>query len=663
MHSPASTAIDHWNCYLFARRWVRGPNVIDVDCGTGEGTQILGGAPGVKFVLGVSGSRNSLLPEVSRHPHPSAEFIYSDDAMFVPLTRRWNTVVALEFWKHLKCPRTAAFCARHAMPASGRLIVSLPIGETQAQSELHSHCFTVSSARRLVSEFFEITDEYYQANSVTIVATPSQPTGVARDQPTVIALLQVNGGDETCCSATREITELIRCGMHVVVLCDEPQFVPPSICADVFYLPLESTSNPDQPVSPVQLSAACALAQWFDARVIYSSHDSIPLGYALADLSAIPHVIHSRGDPSASKCTGVNRFHNAMLVPHSDFVPNSRNIADGHPSALGSIQEKPSITPTRTDSVEDDVRRFSDAAVSRHECGRVRPGITMENRCGPERSSHLPRILDDTIQLTATTAQYELIVATASDGLSEIPTSDWVSRLSLLASSRTSVLLVVATSKDDVEKSFRHAVRQGGRAGFRLGVVRREEGVNFSFSRELNRAAKFGLSAMPGARGIVCANDDTWPSHIALAGVRSWLDQDGLVGGVCSKGAGGIQDFRRFFHKSVDWKNRMLNADHRIAAFWLYVSREAWIALDGFDERFEGYGCEDTDLSLRAWQLRKHILIDRACFVDHETGSSYSKTKDIGVLREEAIRNFAEKHLMNIEQYHTPLRLKYYRKE
>jgi GT2 family glycosyltransferase len=129
------------------------------------------------------------------------------------------------------------------------------------------------------------------------------------------------------------------------------------------------------------------------------------------------------------------------------------------------------------------------------------------------------------------------------------------------------------------------------------------------------------------------------------------------MGGVCPSGAGGSQECLNFFSELFSWGTRFVASDHRLSAFWLYVSRDAWVALNGFDEGFQGYGCDDTDLCLRAWKLRQPIRIDRACYVEHQAASSYEKSTNIDALRNDSIGQFIYKHKMTLEMYTIPLRL------
>jgi glycosyltransferase involved in cell wall biosynthesis len=257
------------------------------------------------------------------------------------------------------------------MPASGRLIVSLPINEHPGQNEYHLHCFTAESARVLVSEFFDITHEYHQTNNVTFVAKPGRPLIRSDKEMTVVALLQVYGGKNGAyCSAAQEIVELRRAGMNVVVLCDDPRLVRVHTGSEAFLLPLESSFRGDGQVSPVHLSAACAFAQWFDADAIYAAHEFMPLARSMADVTTIPTVLHLRGLPSAGWYEGEVRPGDALpRSPRCQLVANSVTTADHYANALGCKLETFPVVPPRIDFAAlrthiDDVMQSEISAVA-----------------------------------------------------------------------------------------------------------------------------------------------------------------------------------------------------------------------------------------------------------------------------------------------------------
>jgi hypothetical protein len=307
-----------------------------------------------------------------------------------------------------------------------------------------------------------------------------------------------------------------------------------------------------------------------------------------------------------------------------------------------------------------DTSGLAEAAVAAARRGKSAPLTELQTDYGTERPSKLPGVIAGMVDKARSGAPRELIVGVASDGFSAVESADWLERISMLASHGTRVVVALSTSSDEVERKFVEAGDRANNPGLRVGVVRRDAASGFVFGREMNRAVEHGFALMPSATGVLCANDDTWPSHLSLGAVQSWLGSEGLTGGICRADAGRHQERPGFFRELLAWKTRFIDSEYRLSAFWLYLSRAAWTALGGFDEGFRGYGCDDTDLCLRAWKLGQPIRIDRACYVDHFAASSYERAADLSAMREEAIARFTLKHEMTPEMYQVPLRLMNY---
>ncbi len=79
--------------------------------------------------------------------------------------------------------------------------------------------------------------------------------------------------------------------------------------------------------------------------------------------------------------------------------------------------------------------------------------------------------------------------------------------------------------------------------------------------------------------------------------------------------------------------------------------------LGGFDTRFDGYGCEDTDFSLRAALNKVPLFVDPECFVYHAGGQTYNQEFDkikLSELRARSVAAFLDKH-RDIREYDVPL--------
>ena len=81
---------------------------------------------------------------------------------------------------------------------------------------------------------------------------------------------------------------------------------------------------------------------------------------------------------------------------------------------------------------------------------------------------------------------------------------------------------------------------------------------------------------------------------------------------------------------------------HRLCGFFLSASVNAWLALGGFDEEYAGYGCDDTDFSIRAHARGVRLFVDPLAFVWHRGGITY-RGDDVERLRQQARATFREK--------------------
>ncbi len=104
---------EHWARYLFARDRARG-RVLDVACGTGYGTALLG-ATGVDLSVAAL-----------RYARRRTDRLVAADALRLPFGRAFDTVVSFETLEHVPdAARFVAECARVLRPG-GTFLVSTP---------------------------------------------------------------------------------------------------------------------------------------------------------------------------------------------------------------------------------------------------------------------------------------------------------------------------------------------------------------------------------------------------------------------------------------------------------------------------------------------------------------------------------------------------------
>jgi len=229
-----------------------------------------------------------------------------------------------------------------------------------------------------------------------------------------------------------------------------------------------------------------------------------------------------------------------------------------------------------------------------------------------------------------------------------------LARLDALAPAHLSFHAVVVTGTPEVEGALR------GIAAGLCGAVRSVEVVRdpraFRFARRVNAGARWLLERCPSIDSILLANDDTAPTALACARMAEWPTQNCLVGAVANLGGGGMQDVTGFWDRpgSPD-ATALVEAPHRLGGFFLYATVDVWRALEGFDEDFAGYGCDDTDFSIRAHFRGVRLLVDPIAFVWHRAGATF-RQQGFEHLLPEALETFRRKH-PNLPPYTVPFPL------
>lgn len=135
--------------YRLAAEYVRDADVVDCNCGTGFGSEVLLQA-GARSVQGVDLDRGALEYARSRHAHDGIRYFEADALRFAP-TPQPSVWVSLETVEHL--PNPTAYVARVAqlLPKGGRFIASVPVTVSTDGNPHHLHDFTRASFRRLLT--------------------------------------------------------------------------------------------------------------------------------------------------------------------------------------------------------------------------------------------------------------------------------------------------------------------------------------------------------------------------------------------------------------------------------------------------------------------------------------------------------------------------------
>jgi SAM-dependent methyltransferase len=145
--SGQGTLALHLARYEFAARHMRPGRLLDIACGTGYGTHLLGDrGQGRVDALGVDISDEAIAYARRRYGNDRVRFL-AEDAMRFSDPEGFDTIVSLETIEHV--PRPHAFLARLVglLRAQGVLIGSVPTTLTTDANPYHCHDFTETSFR------------------------------------------------------------------------------------------------------------------------------------------------------------------------------------------------------------------------------------------------------------------------------------------------------------------------------------------------------------------------------------------------------------------------------------------------------------------------------------------------------------------------------------
>ena len=152
---PADAAFDrallalHLERYKLAAEYVRDANVVDCNCGTGFGSEVLLKA-GARSVQGVDLDRSALEYARSRHAHDGITYFEADALRFAP-TPQPSVWVSLETVEHLPNPTAYVAHVAKVLPKGGRFIASVPVTVSTDGNRHHLHDFTRASFRGLLT--------------------------------------------------------------------------------------------------------------------------------------------------------------------------------------------------------------------------------------------------------------------------------------------------------------------------------------------------------------------------------------------------------------------------------------------------------------------------------------------------------------------------------
>ncbi|MBI2819054.1 MAG: methyltransferase domain-containing protein [Acidobacteria bacterium] len=115
---------EHWTRYLFARGYVSGKKILDVACGSGYGSALLGET--AARVVGADISRDAVEYARSHYASPNTQFIQADCLSLPFPSANFDLVIAFEIIEHIGDATGFLNELRRVLAPDGILLISTP---------------------------------------------------------------------------------------------------------------------------------------------------------------------------------------------------------------------------------------------------------------------------------------------------------------------------------------------------------------------------------------------------------------------------------------------------------------------------------------------------------------------------------------------------------
>jgi len=162
------SGISHLQRYLFAQPRVHG-RILDVACGVGFGTYLLGGS--AEHVVGVDLSADAIEEAKAQHTRDNLTY-HLGTLDSLPPTAPFDAAVSLETIEHVPDPIGFLKSVHARLKPGGTLVISAPNtlqhqrGTPPVPNPYHLNEPTYSDLRTWVSNHFNITEEWEQSRTV-----------------------------------------------------------------------------------------------------------------------------------------------------------------------------------------------------------------------------------------------------------------------------------------------------------------------------------------------------------------------------------------------------------------------------------------------------------------------------------------------------------------
>lgn len=161
---PVKTETHHLKRYELSLKFTKGKKVLDIACGCGYGSYLIGKEGEASIVVGVDIDSDAIRYGDFRYYNSNIKRIAADAVQFIYSTR-FDLIVSFETVEHLKNYNEFIKNLYNNLEENGILLISTPINKvttTNLKNPYHQIEWSFSDFHKLFKPFFEIEEIYLQ---------------------------------------------------------------------------------------------------------------------------------------------------------------------------------------------------------------------------------------------------------------------------------------------------------------------------------------------------------------------------------------------------------------------------------------------------------------------------------------------------------------------
>jgi cyclopropane fatty-acyl-phospholipid synthase-like methyltransferase len=168
-----TTELHHLRRYEFSLKYTSGRKVLDIACGCGFGSFLIGKEGAASLVVGVDIDSDAIRYGNLRYSHPAVQRLVADAVKFKYSTK-FDLVVSFETVEHLKNYKEYIQNLSNCLEENGILLISTPINTattTKLKNPYHEIEWAFSDFHELFTPQFDIEEIYLQNVVIEVAQT------------------------------------------------------------------------------------------------------------------------------------------------------------------------------------------------------------------------------------------------------------------------------------------------------------------------------------------------------------------------------------------------------------------------------------------------------------------------------------------------------------